>query len=212
MAERDVTRIELVALAVGKPAVLGISRQQRIVSGIRKREVEIESVRVGRTNIEGDGQADLVNHGGVDKAVYCYPRQHRAFWQEQLGYDRRQAPFGENLSVLGVDESEVCIGDTWRWGAVLLQVSQPRWPCFKLAMHTGHIDMVKRFVASGKSGWYLRVLEEGDAPATGTIMVESRDPARVTVDLAFRVRRGLEDPDTTDRVMAHPLLADGWRR
>jgi MOSC domain-containing protein YiiM len=211
MPDRD-SAIELVAVAVGKPAVLGISRQQRVISGIRKREVDVPLVRVGGTNIEGDGQADLVNHGGVDKAVYCYPRQHRAHWREQLGYDRRQAPFGENLSVLGVDETTVCIGDTWRWGTVLLQVSQPRWPCYKLAMHTGYTDMVKRFVAWGRSGWYLRVLEEGEAPTVGRIAVETRDPAGITVDLAFRTRRGLEDDATLARVMAHPLLADAWRR
>jgi MOSC domain-containing protein YiiM len=212
MPDRFDAGIDLVAVAVGKPAVLGISRQQRIISGIRKREVDIETVRVGRTNIEGDGQADLVNHGGVDKAIYCYPRQHRAHWLQQLGYDRQQAPFGENLSVLGVDETTVCIGDTWRWGYALLQVSQPRWPCYKLAMHTGHDDMVKRFVASGMSGWYLRVLEEGEAPTAGPIAVESRDPEGVTVDLAFRARRRLLDDDTTARVMAHPLLAEGWRK
>jgi len=212
MLDRDNTAIELVAVAVGMPSVLGISRQQRIISGIRKHDVDAEIVQVGRTNVVGDGQADLVNHGGVDKAVYCYPRQHRAFWQEQLGYARREAPFGENLSVLGVDETAVCIGDTWRWGTVLLQVSQPRWPCYKLAMHTGFPDMVKRFVASGKSGWYLRVLEEGEAPASGTIAVESWDPAGITVDMAFSARRNLLDDETTTRVMTHPALADGWRR
>ena len=204
--------IELVALAVGRPSVLGISRQRRVISGIRKHHVEGAVVQVGWTNIDGDGQADLVNHGGVDKAVYCYPRQHRQHWREELGYERKAAPFGENLSVLGVDETTVCIGDTWRWGSVLLQVSQPRWPCYKLAMHTGHDDMVKRFVAWGRSGWYLRVLEEGAAPTTGAIAIESRDPAGITVDLAFRARRGSEEAETTARVMAHPSLAAAWRR
>jgi len=204
--------ITLVALAVGKPALLGHNRQGEVISGIRKHHVESGEVQVRRLNIAGDGQADLRVHGGVDKAIFCYPREHRAYWRDHIGYDREEAPFGENLSVEGADESTVQIGDTWRWGTALLQVSQPRWPCYKLAMHSGHPDMVRRFVASGRSGWYLRVLEEGIAPSRGPIEVVDRDPLEVTVQMAFQMARGDGDPARFDLVNTHPALAIAWRR
>lgn len=204
-------QIELVSVAVGMTSVIGISRQGDVLSGIAKHEIAGPTVAVRQTNIDGDGQADLVNHGGIDKAVYCYPREHRQFWIDELDYRKVQAPFGENLSVLGINEDEACIGDTWRWGEVLLQISQPRWPCFKLAIHTGHLDMVQRFVASGRSGWYLRVLEEGIAPVSGTIELVDRDPLGVTVQECVLARRGLMEASEIKRIMSHPALADGWK-
>lgn len=212
MPEESPPVIQLVAVAIGQPAVIGANCQGPVVSGIRKHLVTAPVVRVGQTNIDGDAQADLRNHGGIDKAIYCYPRENRAFWRDELGYDREEAPFGENLSVLGVNEGTVCIGDTWRWGTALLQVSQPRWPCYKLAMHTGHEDMVKRFVASARTGWYLRVLEEGEAPSGGAIHIEERDPLGITVRLAFAARRGDAGPELFARVMSHPALAAAWTR
>ena len=204
--------IQLVDVAVGRPTVIGRNRDGDVVSGVAKRLVAAASIAVGRTNLDGDGQADLRVHGGVDKAVYCYPRAHRAFWLDEIGYERAESPFGENLSVTGVDESSACIGDTWRWGTALLQVSQPRWPCYKLALHTGRPDMVKRFVVAGRCGWYLRVLEEGIAPTSGPITVERPDPAKVTVASAFAVARGTADAAAFAAVNAHPALAAAWRR
>jgi MOSC domain-containing protein YiiM len=207
--------ITLRSVSVGRPALLGTYRGQVIQSGIRKARVDAPSVAVTSTNIDGDGQADLRHHGGPDKAIYCYPFEHLAFWQESIGYggDSIHAPFGENLSVAGISEDTVCIGDIWRWGSVTLQISQPRWPCFKLRMHTGQPQMVKRFVASGRSGWYLRVLEPGTAPTSGQITIVERDPLAVPVAVAFRARRDPDiDQETFARVMSHPLLADAWRR
>src|SRR5699024_9391731 len=105
----------------------------------RKRPVLDPELEVTTLNIARDGQADLVNHGGIDKAVYCYPAQHLSHWQTTIGYlgDGVNAPMGENLSISGIDETSACIGDTWRWGYVVLQTSQPRWPCYKLDMLTG---------------------------------------------------------------------------
>jgi MOSC domain-containing protein YiiM len=203
--------IQLVSVAVGTPTVIGTNRQGEVLSGIAKREISGLTVMVRTTNIDGDGQADLKNHGGVDKAVYCYPRQHRQFWIEELGYDRQEAPFGENLSVVGIDEDDACIGDIWAWGDARLQVSQPRWPCYKLAMHTGHVDMVKLFVAAGRSGWYLRVLEEGEAPVSGSIQLLGRDPAGLTIHQCYRANRGELSPEERARVLSHPLLASSWK-
>ena len=204
--------ISLVSVAVGKPVVIGSNRQGEVVSGIRKFELTLPEVAVGRLNIEGDGQADLRAHGGADKAIYCYPRQHRDVWAAEIGYAKHDAPFGENLSVTGIDEETAQIGDIWRWGTALLQVSQPRWPCYKLAMHSGHDDMVKRFVSSGRSGWYLRVLEEGEAPTSGTIEIVERDPLGVNVRTAFQAARGDIDPALFEVTNTHPALAAAWRR
>ena len=204
--------IALIAVAVGMPVVIGANRQGEVTSGIRKFDVTDPTVNVRRTNIEGDRQADLRVHGGVDKAVYCYPREHRAFWEVKLGYARADAPFGENLSIDGIDEQRAQIGDVWRWGTALLQVSQPRWPCYKLAIHTGFPDMVKRFVAAGRTGWYMRVLEEGTAPTSGIIDIVERDPLGVTVHMAFQAARGDIDPAMFKIANSHPALAAAWRR
>lgn len=214
VAERPVLRtIALRAVAVGRPALLGTDRNGEVWSGIRKQIVDGGEIVVGRTNLAGDGQADLRAHGGPDKAVYCYPADHLAWWASEHEYTGvvGQAPFGENLSTIGIVETEACIGDIWRWGDALVQISQPRWPCFKLAMMSGRVDMVKRFVDSGRSGWYLRVLEEGVAPVAGPIELVARDGHGVTVSLAFAARADAGHPDRT-RVFAHPALAEAWRR
>lgn len=214
VSDRPVLRtIGLRAVAIGMPALLGRDRQGEVISGIRKRIVGSGELVVGRTNIAGDGQADLRAHGGPDKAVYCYPSDHLAWWAEAHGYRGVDglAPFGENLSTTGIAETEAHIGDVWQWGDALLQISQPRWPCFKLAMMSGRPDMVKCFVDSGRSGWYLRVLEEGTAPVAGPISLVERDDAGISVSLAFAARKDASHPDR-ERVFAHPALADAWRR
>ncbi|MBA2469145.1 MAG: MOSC domain-containing protein [Chloroflexia bacterium] len=204
--------IRLVSVAVGMPSVIGANRQGEVTSGIGKHEVAAPEVVVRRTNIDGDRQADLRVHGGVDKAIYCYPREHRPFWRDEIGYERAESPFGENLSTDGIDEETAQIGDVWRWGTALLQISQPRWPCHKLALHTGHPDMVKRFVTGGRSGWYLRVLEEGVAPTSGQIEIVQRDPLEVSVRTAFMAARGDIDPAMFEIANTHPALAAAWRR
>lgn len=204
--------ITLVSVAVGLPTVIGVNRRGEVLSGIAKHEMAGPEVTVRRTNIDGDRQADLRVHGGPDKAVYCYPREHRRFWLDEIGYDRAEAPFGENLSTRGIDEETAQIGDIWRWGTALLQISQPRWPCHKLALHSGHPDMVKRFVAAARSGWYLRVLEEGVAPTSGEIAIVERDPLGVSVRMSFLAARGDLDSKAFAVANNHPALAAAWRR
>ena len=138
--------------------------------------------------------------------------EHRAFWAAEIGYDATEAPFGENLSTFGITEDEARIGDIWQWGAAKLQICQPRWPCYKLALHSGRVDMIKRFVASGRCGWYLRVLEEGMAPVAGPIVQETCDPLRISVAMAFAAASGELGAEDVERVKAHPLLAEAWRR
>jgi len=207
--------ITLRSVSVGQPAMLGTYHGRKIVSGIRKRPVDAPTVEVGAANIAGDRQADRRVHGGPDKAIFCYPSEHVDFWRETLGYggDGIHAPVGENLSLQGIAEEGACIGDIWRWGSVTLQISQPRWPCYKLEMHSGHPELVDAFLSSGRCGWYVRVLEPGTAPTSGEITVIARDPLAVTVREAFEARRDRSsDPDAFERVRSHPYLAAAWKR
>src|SRR4051794_6720971 len=117
-------------------------------------------------NLDGDRQADLSVHGGATKAVYAYPVEHYPFWRDVLGHELTPGAFGENLTVEGVPlEDEVAIGDRFRIGTAELVVTQPRIPCFKLGLRFGREDIVKRFLASGRSGYYLAVAVEGDVGA-----------------------------------------------
>ena len=118
---------------------------------------------VTRLNVAGDQQADLSVHGGVDKAVYAYPGEHYAFWREALpGVELPWGAFGENLTTDGLSEATVRVGDELRIGSTQLVVTQPRMPCFKLNVRFGRPDMVKRFLRSGRTGFYLAVVQEGD--------------------------------------------------
>src|SRR6476469_6361001 len=140
-----------------------------VPSGIVTRPVA-GPVRVGRTNLEGDGQADLTVHGGPDKAVYAYPREHYAAWAAELGRDDLPPGFfGENLTTEGLLEDDVRIGDRLRAGTALFEVSQPRLPCFKLAAHSGEPAIARPMMKTGRTGWYLRVVEEGSVTAGDAI-------------------------------------------
>lgn len=208
------TTIRLLDVNVGLPAPLGQRRGEAITSGIRKRALETAEVFVSETNISGDGQADLVNHGGPDKAVYCYSADNFPFWQESIGYagDGVHAAFGQNLTVSGVDETMVHIGDIWQWGEVVLQVSQPRWPCSKLNIHSGIKKLSNHLIHTARSGWYLRVLTTGTAPSSGEITVVDRDPQGITVREAFEARRDPGfDADRRSVIWSHPALAPAWQ-
>ena len=136
---------------------------------------------VRRLNLDGDRQADLSVHGGPDKAVYCYPAEHYEAWQSELGRELDYGTFGENLTVSGLLEDNLHIDDVLTVGDAVLQVSQPRFPCFKLGIKLGDPLMVRRFQESGRSGFYCRVLEEGLIEAGQTIEVIERGVSKPTV-------------------------------
>ncbi len=138
---------------------------RKVTTGIFKKPVA-GRIQIRRTGLAGDRQADPSVHGGPTKAVYAYPSGHYSFWRREL--DRSDLPwgsFGENLTTEGLDERTLRIGDRLRVGSALLRVTQPRMPCYKLGIRFGQMDMVRRFLASGRSGFYLAVLEEGDVAA-----------------------------------------------
>ncbi len=210
--------VGLAAVSVGRPAVLGERRGEPVLSGFVKRRVDGETLALTSTNLAGDGQADLTNHGGPDKAVYAYPGEHLGLWAAELADgDGTPAPlgpgaFGENLTTLGWGEDDVRIGDEWAWGDARLQVCQPRQPCYKLAMRHGRPDLPARLTANGRCGWYLRVLRPGSVPAAGPIAVVARHPAGVTVLDAHHAMQPGAAPDAIARVMAVDALAASWRR
>ena len=204
--------VGLVSVNVGLPTAIGTNRWGNAIrSGIVKRPVAAGTLRLDTLNLAGDRQADLTVHGGVDKAVYAYPAEHLPRWNEELGVEFGIGTFGENLTTAGWLEDEVRIGDVWAWGDALLQVSQPRSPCYKLATVTGRPDLLKRFVRSGRTGWYLRVLRPGIVPVAGPVEVEERGPAGVTVLAAHRALTAEADRETLDAIAGVAALATAWR-
>jgi MOSC domain-containing protein YiiM len=203
--------VKIVSVNVGLPAPLGQLRGDVVWSGIDKAPVAAEALRLSRLNLAGDAQADLQVHGGPDKAVYAYASEHLLAWSAELGLTVGPASFGENLTTAGVLEGDVGIGDVWAWGDARLQVVQPRWPCFKLTMRMGVANMALLFRRSGRTGWYFRVLAEGEVPVTGPLRVEERDPAGVTVTDAHRAALPGADRALVERVLAAAALADEWR-
>ncbi len=181
--------MRLVSVNVGRPRPVP-HRDGMVSTGIYKEPVA-GRVWVHRLNLEGDGQADLTVHGGEHKAVYAYPFEHYAFWSRELGRsDFGYGQFGENLTVEGLIEDAVRIGDVFRIGEALLQVSQPRSPCFKLGIRMGDEGFVARFTAENRTGFYLRVLEEGRIAAGSAIEPVEQAKDSISVRDAFRLRHG----------------------
>lgn len=163
----------LLSIQVGRTSPLG---PEGVPSAFRKHGVE-GPVAVGRLGLGGDEQADLKVHGGPEKAVYAYGVGHYTTWSEEFPEHREQfvaGGFGENLSVAGMLERDLCVGDVHRIGSALLQVCQPRQPCFKLALSFDDSRMVKAMVRTGRAGWYYRVLQEGEIQASDELRLEER--------------------------------------
>ena len=124
------------------------------------------AVAIRELNLAGDQQADLTVHGGSEKAVYAYPAEHYEYWRKQLSdVSLSWGAFGENLTTEGLWEDTLCIGDLLRVGSALLQITQPRMPCYKLELRFNRDDMIKRFLLSDRSGFYFSVIERGEAAA-----------------------------------------------
>ena len=186
---------------------------RQVASGIYKEPIE-GRVRVGRLTIEGDRQVDFRVHGGADKAVYAYPHEHYALWQEELGRDDFTfGQFGENLTTQGLLEDAVHIGDRFRVGDALLEVSQPRIPCYKLAMKMGDNTIPKRLIESQRCGFYFRVIEEGEIGAGDRIERDVDDPIRVSVQYIYNLYfNDKNNKDEIARMLDHPKLSGEWKK
>ena len=187
-------------------------RGRRVRTSIWKAPVP-GRIRVDRLNLEGDRQSDLSVHGGPGKAVYVYPSEHYEYWTRELpGTDLAWGAFGENFTTEGLLEKDVKIGDRLRVGSAEFRVTQPRMPCYKLGVRFGRDDMVKRFLASGRTGFYLAVLSEGDVGSGDTIEFTARDEHDVTVaDIAALYARDADNQALLRRAVDLPALPESWR-
>ena len=203
--------MKLLSVNVSLPIEVPHGRKT-VSTGIFKEPV-VGRIVLRKTNLDGDGQADLENHGGVDRVAYAYSIENYDHWRRELGRNEFAfGQFGENFTVEGMMEDEIHIGDVFRVGNALVQVSQPRPPCFKLGIKMDMPSFPKTFLASGRVGFYLRVLEEGEVGAGDAFERVEIDPERMTVQemsrLLFFEPENLEGVKRALRVRA---LSPGWR-
>ncbi|MCB9079158.1 MAG: MOSC domain-containing protein [Anaerolineaceae bacterium] len=203
--------MKLISINVGQPRQVEW-HGQKVTTGIFKEPVA-GPVMVRTLNLEGDKQADLSVHGGIDKAVYAYPAEHYNYWRGELpDMDLPWGMFGENLTIAGLVESEVNIGDHFRLGNAELIATQPRLPCFKLGLKFGRDDMVKRFLASRRTGVYFKVVQEGQINLGDELELLRRDENEVTIaDITRLFAFEKDDLATLKKVVRLSDLPDGWR-
>ncbi len=174
----------VVSVNIGQARVIEWKRR-KVTTGIFKIPV-IGPVRVEALGMQGDVQADLRVHGGKEKAVYAYPSEHYEYWNDQLQASLPWGMFGENLTTQGLLEESVHTGDCFQVGSAELIITQPRFPCYKLGMKFESMKMVKRFQLSGRSGFYLGVLKEGEIAAGDQIRLTTLNPNNPTVAEIFK--------------------------
>jgi MOSC domain-containing protein YiiM len=208
-ADLDITnnQASVVSVNVGRPRAVEL--EGRTITTAIWKEPVAGRVQVLGVNVAGDDQADRSVHGGPDKAVYAYAREDINWWEGELGRRLEHGTFGENLTVRGLDVTNSLVGDRWRIGTTLLEVSQPRLPCFKLGLRMGDPLFVKRFAAALRPGAYLRIVEKGEVAAGDTVEVVHRPAHTITVELVARAY--LRDHELAPRLLEAPELPDGWR-
>ena len=208
----ETAHFSILSVNVGLPSVIGTVDGEDVFSAIVKRPVETDSVRLRTLGIDGDGQADLEAHGGVDMAVYAYSSDNWPWWEMEKQLPCAPNTFGENLTLAGGDENSVCIGDQFRWGEAILEVSQPRAPCFKLAIHTKRPDVPQAMTLSARCGWYLRVISGGVLPVRRATLarIATRGGPSVRETFAALFSRS-PDGEALRRIHDAPGLSEGWR-
>ena len=189
-----------------------IYKGKTVTTGIFKERVE-GRIRLRTLNLDGDRQADLSVHGGLSKAAYGYPIEHYEYWREQLpGVDLPWGMFGENFTTEGLREDSVNIGDRFRIGSAEVMVTEPRLPCYKLAAKFGRDDIIKRFLHSGRTGFYFAVMQEGEVGTGDGIELVSRDEHNITVaDITRLYVREKDDVGTLRRAVQVTALPESWR-
>ena len=203
--------MKLISVNVGLPREVEW-RGRKVTTSIWKAPTK-GRVTVRQLNIDGDKQSDLTAHGGPDKAVYVYPSEHYAFWRSELpDMELTWGAFGENFTTEGLIESEVTIGDRIQIGSAEFQVTQPRMPCFKLGIRFGRDDMIKRFLRSGRTGFYLSVLREGEVGAGDPIAFAERGEGGLSVaDVTSLYARDADNQPLLRRAADAEALPESWR-
>lgn len=216
MEQNGRTGLRILSVQVGMPREHGVEGEaepmdRAWVTGFFKEPVA-GPVRVGAVNLDGDGQADLRVHGGPDKAVLLYAAAHYPAWSVEMSFAMPFGAFGENLTVEGMTEADVCIGDVIDAGTARLQVAQPRGPCWKIARRWKIRDLSARVQASGRTGWYARVLREGVLQAGDALTLVERPHPAWTVALATELLRPGNGREAEAAALARvPALAESWR-
>ncbi len=206
--------MKLVSVNTGLPREV-MWHGRRVTTGIYKDAVQ-GRVRLRKLNLDGDRQADLTVHGGKYKAVYCYPLSHYEYWKrESPGRELPMGTFGENFTIDGLPEDSVHIGDRFSVGSAEVIVTQPRLPCYKLGVRFQSDDMVKRFLASGRTGFYFAVTQEGEVGAGDEVKVISREPNSVPVSEITRLyiakRYAEDDVASVERALRVASLPEAWK-
>jgi MOSC domain-containing protein YiiM len=205
--------MKVLSVNVGLPRKV-LFNGQNITTAIFKDPVK-GPIMLRKLNLDGDKQADLTVHGGVDKAVYSYPAEHYDYWRKQFpNVDIKWGMFGENFTTEGLMEDTVNIGDQLQIGSAKLVATQPRMPCYKLGVRFGRMDIIRRFLASGRPGIYFRVLKEGEVQIGDKIEIIRRDKNNVTVkDIVhlYVSRDHLDNIETMRRAIKISALPEGWK-
>ncbi|EOO27183.1 cytoplasmic protein [Bacillus cereus BAG1X2-3] len=202
---------QLLSLSIGLPKEVTYGGKV-INTGINKKQVK-EPVYLSFVKFNGDGQADLVHHGGVDKAVCVYTGDHYPYWEKELNQDLVYGAFGENITVSGMREEDVCIGDTFELGEAIVQVTQPRQPCFKLAKKYNIPKLPLYFQETGYTGFYFRVLKEGWVSSVDTLKRLQSDPKGVSVAFANRImHKEKQNIEGVKRILEVNALSSSWRK
>ncbi|TGE23577.1 MOSC domain-containing protein [Hymenobacter metallicola] len=209
--------LPLLSVRVGQPETFDSIEDETVArpwtSAIRKQEITAP-VWLDALNLTGDAQADLKNHGGPDQALCVYPGSHYAFWTTQLGQPMQAGSFGENLTLDGpYTEQDVCLGDIFAFGAAVVQISQPRSPCYKLGRRW-HTPLLPKWLQdSGRTGWYMRVLQPGQVASTDALTLLERPYPEWPLPLVNRVKyEQREDLALAAKLAACPALGEQWRR
>lgn len=204
--------MKLLSVNVSRPREVAHG-SETVTTGIFKEPVE-GRVMLGALNLDGDGQADLVGHGGIYKAAYAYSVENYEYWKRELGRaDLTFGQFGENFTVEGMQEDEVHVGDVFRVGGGLVEVTQPRVPCYKLGLKMGLKGFEKMFLASCRVGFYLRVLEEGEVGVGDGLYRVRTDPERITVrEMCHLLYFDPENLEGARKALRIRALSPGWRQ
>jgi MOSC domain-containing protein YiiM len=203
--------VRIISVNVGQPREVAL-HDRVVLTSIFKSPVQ-GRVAVRGHNIDGDRQADLRVHGGPYKAVYAYASEHYPYWANELpGFDLNWGGFGENLTLAGLTEEDAFIGDRFRVGSAILEITQPRMPCFKMNLRFGRSDMVKRFWRSGRSGIYFGIVEEGELGAGDELELLRRDSESVSVADVVRLYKGETNDEEAFERMLHSPLRGSWKQ
>ncbi len=199
------------SLNIGMPQK-EIFHGKEVNTGICKKPVP-GPLNLKKTGFDGNGVADLKHHGGYDKAVCVYSTNHYSYWEEVLGTKLPPAAFGENLSVSNLSEDNICIGDIFEAGTAIVQVSQPRQPCKTLAARYGRSDLIKMVVDSGRTGFYFKVLREGQVKREDKLLLMEKDLNEITVSFAnYILHHDRKNRDGIEKVLAVPALSESWQK